>query len=975
MVSFKRVNTYIAWAVFGISLLVYALTLETTVSFWDCGEFISAAYKLQVTHPPGAPLYQLLGRLFSLFALENPTMVAFWVNMLSAVSGAFCVLLTYLITVLLAKKISLPINFSGSKHQYFSIWAAGIIAAFTLAFSDTFWFSAVEAEVYSLSSLFTMLVFWAALRWDESKNNPYSVRWLLFIALAIGLSIGVHLLNLLVIPAIVCIVYLGATRYSFLNLLKGSGIGVAILLFIQFIIIPGIPFLSALTDKWLVNSFSWNVGSGALLLIFSVITLLTTCIIIFRSASLKGLYYGSLCTAFLLIGYSSYMVVPIRAAAQPSININKPDNPASFVSYINREQYGSRSLVYGPAFNASVTKFKKGKTIWRPDSTGKYGVSNYTTEYEFGSDYMMWFPRMGDVFNESSKDGYVGWTQVDDSKPPTQLKNWEFFFKYQFLHMYVRYHLWNFAGRQNNEQGHGNALDGNSASGFSAVDNLIAAPDRLLPDNLKSKAKNHYYFLPLLLGFLGLFYHARKSRKSFMPLLVLFLFTGVFLCFYLNVPPFEPRERDYVFVGSFQVFSIWIGFGALAVMRFLQSKWRKGTLIGFLIIIVIVPMQLIGQNWDDHDRSNRSFARDYAYNMLSPLAPNAILLVHGDNDTYPLWYLQNVEGIRTDVRVINANLLGSDWGAFALTQQQGEAMPLQLSISPYAYQQDMLAAAKVRAGEAMPLQDVLNYVADSNHTIELSSGKLRSTLPTNRFITLDDTIEIKQHYTSRADIILLDIISNNNNPVYFAARSIDRILPALAPHFKNEGLVYRLAKTKYSTEKLKEHTDPQQLAQLIQQWQLSGYNNADIYIDADARKVGRHYHSIIAFSIKQLLNKGMNTEAEKLALLSVENFPVLTSCFSDYKEPLLILEALYKTQQHKAAKEYQNQLSLRLRQDVLYYHSIRNTIAAYSAKQEFPKALRALKQLQAMFVSYNQNQKAEEIEKFLAFFVSSRKKK
>jgi hypothetical protein len=960
--NYKQISKGIGWLVFSISFLVYLLTAESTVSFWDCGEFISAAYKLQITHPSGAPLYQLLGRVFSFFSFGSSSIVAFCINMLSAVSSAFCVLLTFSITTKLAEKIINPLGVTLAKHLYIAIWSAGVIASFTLAFSDTFWFSAVEAEVYSLSSLFTFLTFWAALKWEENKSSVFHLRWLLFIAFIVGLSIGVHLLNLLVIPAVVLLIYISVYGYSFFKIIKALILGVGILLTLQFFIIPGIPFLAFLSDKWAVNTLGFKIGSGAILFIFGVLVFLAFLIFLTNKYRLYRVNITLLCLVLVLIGYSSYMLVPIRAAAQPPININKPDNAASFLAYINRDQYGKRSLVHGPAFNAPIERFKKGKAIWRPNAKGDYSISDYQTEYVFAKEYTMWFPRMGNVFNENSVDGYVGWTGINKETPPSQLKNWEFFFKYQFLHMYIRYHMWNFAGRQNDYQGHGNAMDGNSESGIAFLDNLIAAPTSGLPKSLENKGKNHYYFLPLLLGLVGLFYHAKRQKQSFLPTLVLFLFTGVFLCFYLNVPPFEPRERDYAFVGSFQVFSIWVGLGAFGLMLLLHKWLPKGIWIGAIISFIASPFLLLSQNWDDHNRSNRNFAKDYAYNFLKDLAPNAIVFVHGDNDTYPLWYMQNVEGFRTDVRIINANLLGSDWGAFELTEQQYQSKSFALSLNPYLYQQGKRSIVKVNHGVPLPIKQALHFVANDSNTLTLSSGKLRCFFPSNNLVLESgDTITIRSTHLYRSDLAILDVVANNpNRPVYFSSRTITECAPFFSGYLVNEGLVNRLYINKENKKYLAFNS--------MLNWRLSGFDDKTSYIDYEAKKVGRLYIGGISTQLNYLIKNNELKKAGELAVFCSKKFPIETTDFGSYSYTLTVANALYLSSKQNYANEYINQLVHRLMQEANYYSSIKNTIADYSARKELKDVFKTLKKLKIILSDNQQNQKAMEIEKFLAFF-------
>lgn len=962
------------------------LTLSPTVSFWDCGEFISGAYRLQVVHPPGAPLYQMLGRIFSLFAFGNAENVAFWVNMLSAVSSAFCVLLAYLITTRLATKIVNPMGLSLAFHQHLSIWGAGAVAALTLAFTDTFWFSAVEAEVYSLSSLFTLLVFWASLKWEENKNNPSHIRWLLFMTFAVGLSIGVHLLNLLVIPAVVFVVYFGLKPYSRWGIIKASVIGVVLLLVIQFVIIPYIPALAAYADRYTANNWAWNIGSGAWLSLALLGGFIALVLFFSRQKKWFKIHLAILCLALVLIGYSSYTLVPIRAAAQPPININGPDNAFSFLSYLNREQYGGRAFVHGPAFNAPIDSVLQGQAIWRPNENGQYEISGYETDYLFNKNYMLWFPRIGDVFSDDSQDGYVGWTKLNPDAEPSQAKNLEFFFKYQMLHMYVRYHLWNFAGRQNDAQGHGNAMDGNGVTGFSFIDENIAAPLNGQPQaRADNKAANNYYLLPLLLGFAGMFFQAKKDKTSFASLLILFLFTGFFLCLYLNVPPFEPRERDYVFVGSFQVFSIWVGLGALWLMRFLHTKITKGIWLGLIVSLCISPLLLISQNWDDHNRSENYFARDYAANVLQSLAPNAILFVYGDNDTYPLWYLQNVEGLRTDVRVLNANLLGSDWGAFGLEQQQYNSPPIQLSISPFKYQQNKRLLVSIvpptpNEKPEMHFADALAHIAqDSSNTEMLSSGNLRCILPARSLFLRFDTdssttgiiysFDLNSRFLTRADVLLMDILTNNpSRPIYFSSRSKKMPLPQLQRWLNYEGLVYHLGNYPHEDWTETSELTSYNLAPLIKQWQLRGFSSAKNYIDPEAKKIAQHYMDVCTHTIATCQQELNPKKAGELALLCVDAFALNNFDFNSYAAPLTFANALYANGQTEKANAYVQQLTQRLMDETTYYQSLKNSIADYSARKEIKISLKGLRQLKDLLNSQQQTQKAQEIEKFLAFF-------
>ncbi|HYG14768.1 MAG TPA: DUF2723 domain-containing protein, partial [Bacteroidia bacterium] len=938
--------------------------------------------------PPGAPLHHLLGRLFSLLAFGNVEKVAFWVNMLSAISSAFCVYFTYHMIVLLAAKIIPPLT----NTNYLSHWGAGIAGALTLTFTDTFWFSAVEAEVYALSSCFTMLVFWAALKWDESRDN----RWLLFIALAAGLSVGVHLLNLLVLPAVVYIVYYSAYRPTVWGFLLATVIGFGILLFIQFGIIPGIPLLAAIADRWTVNSLNLPMATGA----WAVIALLAIAcfILVFISRKKQVFHLISLSITFLLIGYSCYLTVPIRAAASPPLNINAPKDPFTFVSYLNREQYGQRALVYGPYFNAPLTKFKTGKPIWRP-LNGKYVIAGYTTEYEFNPEYMTFFPRMGDVFSGSKAAGYVGWTDVDKTQPPAFADNLEFFFKYQVLHMYIRYHLWNFAGRQNDIQGHGNALHGNSVSGIPLLDNLVAAPAENAPNNLAgNKARNYYYFLPLLLGLAGLFYHA--GFRSFYPVLALFLFTGLFLVIYLNGPPFEPRERDYVFVGSFQVFCVWIGLGALWLMRIASKYSKAGIWIGFGVAMVVSPVLLAVQNWGDHNRSNRTFIRDFARNYLENLEPDAILFVYGDNDTYPLWYLQNVEGVRTDVRVINANLLNTDWAAYQLAQKQYGSEPIKLTISPDMYMDSRLDVVRVQQGnDSMSLQEALAFAGgneEGRNYVTLENGSKRGLLPVSKLyfrvnaenfpednfgLLENDTASaaITEYLTLRysssaiykAELIMLDIIANNyfKRPIYFSGFSEAENLPQLNKHLRLDGMAYRLVPLKYpDTTGYFNRLNTAIQDSLLHKMEFSGYSNPNVFVDEESFYTAQHYRNLFSIQCKKLLMENKYIKAAETAIDAIKHFPVKTIDYKNHEPALVFIESLCRGNKKQEAGKFTREFIASLAEKLAYYKPLETGIADYPAMMEVDKCIQTLQQLEELLVTVGEKEQAAQVEKLLYFY-------
>ncbi len=690
--TFKFYNNLVGWVAFAIALITYTLTVEPTVSFWDCGEFIATSYKLEVGHPPGAPFFMLLARFFAIFT-SNTAHVALAINMMSVFASAFTILFLFWTITNLARKI-VSKNEELNINQQIAILSAGFIGAMAYAFSDTFWFSAVEAEVYASSSLFTAVVFWAILKWENVADEPYSNRWLIFIAYMMGLSIGVHLLNLLTIPAIVFVYYFRKYKVSGKGIFFTSIISIFILAFIMYGIIPGAVQLAAQFELMFVNGFGMPFHSGLIFYLAALTALL-----------ILGIYYSHkklkpvLNTFFLgvsviLLGYSTFAVIVLRASANTPMNENQPDNTFALLSYLNREQYGDRPLFYGPYYTADYLRDEEGNVVSEPQYTyikykDKYLEINKTNpKYDYDPKQKTLFPRMFSR-DEGHVSAYQNWGGVSAGENPNFLNNISFFFKYQLGQMYFRYLMWNFAGRQNDLQGHGSFLKGNWISGIPFLDMAMVGPQSDLPDSMKNdKTRNVYYFLPFLLGFLGFFYSLKNSEQRFSVIALLFFFTGIAIVIYLNQTPYQPRERDYAYAGSFYAFAIWIGLGVLSIYKFLERKIpAKIALVAALVLTIPIPTLMATQNWDDHDRSGRYTARDFAANYLNSCEKNAILFTFGDNDTFPLWYAQEVEGIRTDVRVVNLSLLGTDWYINQMRRKAYESEPLAFNFKPEQYRQ------------------------------------------------------------------------------------------------------------------------------------------------------------------------------------------------------------------------------------------------------------------------------------------------
>lgn len=864
MRGFKFYNNLFGWIAGLIAFIVYQLTLEESVSLWDCGEFISASYKLMVVHPPGAPFFLLVGRIFSMFASE-PAQVAFWVNTMSAFASALAVVFTFWIITYFAKKLLDKQSENGSLANQISIFGAGFVGALALTFMDSFWFSAVEAEVYAMSSFFTMITFWAALKWEQS-NSQYADRWLVLIGLLIGISIGTHLLSLLVIPAVAFIYYFKKTKQI---TLKGGIIafvaGFAILTFIQNIMIPGIPKLMTIFDLLFVNTLGFSYNTGSLFAVILIAALVITGIIWSKMKQKVYVNFAFVCLAYILLGYSSYAMVVIRSSANPPIDMNNPADPFNLLSYINREQYGDRPLLYGPYFtaeNADIIDVKKGSKIYTK-ADGKYEQIGVKQEYVYNNAVKTFLPRMGDLQKDNSPAGYRYWSgmadvqnQIESTKrqidaqrdpkakeelaqrvqqlnkqKPTFANNISYFVRYQLGHMYFRYFMWNFAGRQNDLQGHfhNKEFEGNWISGIGFIDQMRLGPQKNLPEDYASnKARNTFFFLPLILGILGMVFQYKFGKNDFVVNLVFFLYTGILIIVFLNMPPYEPRERDYAIVGSFQVFCIWIGLGVLMLANWLK-KINKNTVINAVgasvISLLAVPVVMGAQGWDDHDRSGRRLAIDFAINYLESCAPNAILFTNGDNDTYPLWYAQNVEGIRTDIRIINMSLLPTDWYSSILLDKVYDSEPLPLSLTKEdlragrndyvrymenpkidntkVYNLDQII--RFVTGEAYRERDqegnAINYLPAKNYRVPVD----RSSVIKNNVVPLKDTnqivlellINFNKAIFHKGDMVFFDLIAENakngwERPIYFTTTTGSGSYYGLEKYFQLEGLAYRL---------------------------------------------------------------------------------------------------------------------------------------------------------------------------------------
>ena len=795
--KFNLWNRIVALAVLLIASVTYLSTIEPTASFWDCGEFIASSYKLEVGHPPGNPVFQLFARIFTIPV--PPEKAAVTVNAMNAILSALTIFFLYLTTVFFARRLVKPGKDGYSVAQAIAIYGAGAVGALAYCFSDTFWFSAVEGEVYAMSSLVTALVFWAMCKWYEQADEPHANRWIVLISLLMGLSIGIHLLNLLAIPAFVFMYYYRKNEDKNLPFKKLAGIfliGVVIEALLVFLFIPYLPKLAAFFDRIFVNGFGLPYNSGSL---FFMVLLLGLCFwSLFHTLKKEKVFWNTvmLCVTTMVIGFSLFSIVIIRSSVKPPTNEYQPDNAYTLVRYLSREQYGSTPLLYGQYFDAPY-EVTIGK-YWAP-LNGKYVHVDAPADPKYKKEGKMLFPRMWSSspshvdFYESYMKGKGIRVKDADHKKPTTGANLRFFFDYQLNWMYWRYFMWNFVGRQNDIHSPtpGSIFYGNWESGIGFLDRFRLGDQRDAPATLaENKAKNHYFFLPLILGLLGLVFQFDKDKRGSWIVFLMFFMTGIAIVLYLNQPPYQVRERDYAYAGSFYMFAIWIGLGVAALYEWIneasKGKASKAVAVGASVLCLGVPALMAEENWDDHDRSNRYTSTEMAANYLNSVGPNGMLVTHGDNDTFPLWYAQEIEGVRTDVRVVNTSLLGTDWYIDQMKWACNESKPLPLTVpqSQYLYGTNEYIFIAYDDGSPMLLKDVMDEFKDPRMKVELSSGRKVSFIRARKLVipvnkenclkygivdemfadeipeTITLTISDKKEYLSKPELFMLDLLSN-----------------------------------------------------------------------------------------------------------------------------------------------------------------------------------------------------------------------
>lgn len=845
MKHYQKWNNLIGWLVGALACWVFISTAERTTSWWDCGEYITTAAKMMVGHPPGAPTFQILGCIANIFTFGNVENTAFAINCLSAICSGLTILFLFWTITMLGKKLIFAVskqaeNAEPTTLQSILIFASGVVGALAYTFTDSFWFSAVEGEVYAMSSFFTAITFWAILKWEADADKPHNLRWIVFISLLVGLAIGVHLLNLLVIPAIVFIVYYKKFKTSRKGFWFSILLSVILLAGILWGIVPWTVKLAGYFELFFVNTLRLPFNSGTIVYFILLMGGLVYGMIYATKKNKVVLHTALLCISFLLIGYSTFFTLVIRSNANVPLNENEPKDALSLLDYLNREQYGSRPLLYGQFYNAQVIDVKKTSPKYIKDTeTVSYKPSGHNIEYVYDPAHCGLFPRMSSTGDSGGKSHvkfskfWSGTQAGEGTARPSFSENMKFFFRYHVNWMYFRYFMWNFAGRQNNMQGLGynddgsrDILNGNWISGIKFIDSWRLGPQDNLPDFMaNNQARNTFFFLPLLLGLCGLYFQYKAHKRDCFVVFLLFFMTGLAIVTYLNEPATEPRERDYSYAGSFYAYSIWIGLGVMALSQWIIKLTKKPNVIVPIVVGVLclglVPGIMAKEGWDDHDRSSRTAAYDFAKNSLLSCDENSVLIANGDNDTFPVWYCQEIEGVKNSVRIINSALANSFWHIQPLFRQVYNSKPLKFELAFEQYGQgtnDYVYVQPSTDGDPyIELSRCLAYTASPKTQVMTRDGEKISVFPTQNvkvnipieellnkgFLTEDQASRAlpeiawklkKSDALYRADLAILDIFSSNflERPICFMSSGAQRDVLPVPDLSQMEGNVYRI---------------------------------------------------------------------------------------------------------------------------------------------------------------------------------------
>ena len=1033
---YKRWNNITGWAVFAVAAMVYLMTMEPVSSLWDCSEFIATSYKLEVGHPPGAPLFMMLARLATLFAFGNPDYVGIAVNAMNSLASAFCILFLFWTITHLARRL---VTRDGAQLTAANTWAvlgAGAVGALAYTFTDTFWFSAFEGEVYALSSMFTALVVWLMLKWEEQADEPHSSRWIVLIAYLMGLSIGVHILNLLCIPALVFIYYFRKTAtVTWRGIALSTLVSGAMIVFVNNIIIPYTVWIGAQIDTLFVNTFGLPVNSGITLFALALIIGLGWAAWAAHRRGRVLLNIILLSTTMILVGYSSYASVTIRAAANPPMNSNNPNNPHALLSLLNRDQYGDRPLLYGAQYSAPPEGVKE-KKVWYLDEDGKYKTATVLTGYTHAPEFMQLFPRMwnyskgekaykewaayrtktetlrddkgevlrdaqgrpmrGETLDFGRKRAYTdSYGETRTVTEPTFWENVHFFFNYQLSYMYWRYFMWNFVGRQSDIQPSRTTItDGNWLSGIRWIDEKYVGPQDNLPREIaENKGRNTYYFLPFLLGLIGLVYQLNRDQRNFSIVLWLFVMMGIALVFYFNQTPSEPRERDYIYAGSFYAFSIWIGLGVMCVREWVGKLTRKDNVATSAIATAVcccVPAILAAQNWDDHDRSHRYVARDIGYNYLMTCLPNSIIMNFGDNDTFPLWYNQEVEGVRPDVRIMNTSYLDGSWYIDEMKHRYNESAPVPFSLPQHKYamaENDFIYVEDVFQ-EPKPIKQVIDFIRSDApiSRIKLDEQLAVDFIPTRTLLLpvnkenavksgivkpedahlMVDTITINLQASSlrKSEMMLLDLLANFDweRPLYVTSPSLVANF-GLQDYLQFDGYAYRLVpiKTTYTDLWNAGRIDTDLLYHnLMEVYRYGNVADPRVYVDTfvnynfNATNIRRAFARLGA----ELARRGEKEKAVEVLDYGLEQMPV--SQFQYTYQYLPYIRAYYEARATETGDALFDSYAKNLEEYVDYFLSFPDN-RQYLIENQFADKLTALAELHRIAENYGRTDRAARI--------------
>ncbi len=1017
--SFKKWNTLLGWLSFLIALITYALTVEPTVSFWDAGEYILTASKLQVGHPPGAPLFQMIGAFFSIFALD-PAHIGVVMNMMSAVSSAFTILFMFWTITLLLKTLTERFG-ELTQQKAVAILGSGLVGSLAFAFTDSFWFNAVETEVYAMATLIMSVLFWLGLRWEQDMDKPRGNRWLILIAFIIGLSFGVHFMGLLTIPAIGLIYYFKNYKtITVKNFIIANLLSVAVLLFIFKLLAPNILKIFSIFEIFFVNSVGLPFNSGTIIALLFIIGLIFYTLRFTRKHGYVQLNTAILCLTFVIIGFSTWLMLPIRANANVVVNENNPSSARELLAYYNLEQYPETHLFYGPQFTDQYAyldennpyvddkpKYEKDKEkgkyvivndyknakqnynakhasilprMWSPEHAENYMMFTGFLNFKLKPEYQMeneLRSAISEFKNEVARgnvdyEGYNSFLKhyksyIDIEKPSLR-KNIAYMLQYQLGYMYWRYFMWNFSGRQDDIQGkydnHGNWI-----TGIKPLDEkLLGVSQDNLPSDVKNnKARNTYFMLPLILGLIGFFFLFNKDKKRFWTLLVFFLFTGIAIQVYTNVRPFEPRERDYSVVGSFYVFSIWIGFGVYAIFdtfkKYSTSKYLAPAIT--IVCLILVPINLAANNWDDHDRSGKHTADAMAKMYLDSCAENAILFTIGDNDTFALWYAQEIEGYRTDVRIVNTSLFQTDWYIDQMKRKayESDPIPSQLNHKDYQYGTNDYIIIEPIVQDTLSIKQFLDFVGSNNpktkykhvlqqQNVDLSQVRNQdlnaSYLPTRHFripvnkenalkygivkpkdadkIVPYIDIEISGSALYKNRLLMLDIVANNDwkRPIYFTGGSFgDDDYLWMKDYLQLDGLCYKLVPIKTPVNRSNPfdmgRVDSELMYNKVKNWDW-GNSGGNIYHDPETRKNSITYRGNLARLIEQLINEDKLDKAEEIADIAMTNMPVNDFGYYTLLEPYV--SAYYEVGNKEKAQQLYKDIATKYQENLMYYSGL-----------------------------------------------------